>query len=100
MAEDRVSVYPEQNWLLASHEAVALSSVRTHVQMEQAVATRHQIGEAMGILMSSHRLTDDQAFDVLRRYSRTTSKYARWPGSLRVRAPDPRGFKATEGPSA
>ncbi|MEV0438730.1 GAF and ANTAR domain-containing protein [Streptomyces spectabilis] len=56
-------------WLLASHAAVAFSSARTHAQMEQAVATRHLIGEAMGILMGSHHLTEEQAFDVLRRYS-------------------------------
>jgi transcriptional regulator with GAF, ATPase, and Fis domain len=56
-------------WLLASHAAVAFSSARSHAQMEQAVATRHVIGEAMGILMGSHQLTEDEAFDVLRRYS-------------------------------
>ncbi|KOX02520.1 antitermination regulator [Streptomyces sp. NRRL B-1140] len=56
-------------WLLASHAAVAFSSARSHAQMEQALATRHTIGEAMGILMGSHRLTEEQAFDVLRRYS-------------------------------
>ncbi|MEV7503769.1 GAF and ANTAR domain-containing protein [Streptomyces sp. NPDC093018] len=56
-------------WLLASHAAVAFSSARTHAQLEQAVATRHIIGEAMGILMGSHELTEGQAFDVLRRYS-------------------------------
>ncbi|POX56332.1 antitermination regulator [Streptomyces sp. Ru71] len=56
-------------WLLASHAAVAFSSARTHAQMEQAVATRHTIGEAMGILMGGHHLTEQQAFDVLRRYS-------------------------------
>ncbi|WP_370252967.1 GAF and ANTAR domain-containing protein [Streptomyces sp. V4I8] len=56
-------------WLLASHAAVAFSSARTHAQMERAVATRHMIGEAMGILMGSHGLTEEQAFDTLRRYS-------------------------------
>ncbi|MFD8394630.1 GAF and ANTAR domain-containing protein [Streptomyces sp. NPDC059680] len=56
-------------WLLASHAAVAFSSARTHAQMEQAVATRHTIGEAMGILMGAHHLTEEQAFDVLRRFS-------------------------------
>jgi transcriptional regulator with GAF, ATPase, and Fis domain len=56
-------------WLLASHAAVAFSSARTHAQLEQAVTTRHLIGEAMGILMGSHHLTEDQAFDVLRRFS-------------------------------
>ncbi|MGW0706386.1 GAF and ANTAR domain-containing protein [Streptomyces sp. NPDC002643] len=56
-------------WLLASHAAVAFSSARTHAQLEQAVSTRHVIGEAMGILMGGHHLTEEQAFDVLRRYS-------------------------------
>jgi transcriptional regulator with GAF, ATPase, and Fis domain len=56
-------------WLLASHAAVAFSSARSHAQLEQAIATRHVIGEAMGILMGSHRLTEEQAFDVLRRFS-------------------------------
>ncbi|MFC9960996.1 GAF and ANTAR domain-containing protein [Streptomyces nigra] len=56
-------------WLLASHAAIAFSSARTHAQMEEAVATRHVIGEAMGILMGRHGLDETQAFDVLRRYS-------------------------------
>ncbi|WP_399881239.1 GAF and ANTAR domain-containing protein [Streptomyces sp. BBFR51] len=56
-------------WLLASHAAVALSSARTHAQLQEAIGTRHTIGEAMGILMGSHRLTEDQAFATLRRYS-------------------------------
>jgi transcriptional regulator with GAF, ATPase, and Fis domain len=58
-------------WLLASHAAVAFSSARTQAQMEHAMDTRHAIGEAMGILMGSHDLTEKQAFDVLRRYSQT-----------------------------
>ncbi|MFC9284984.1 GAF domain-containing protein [Streptomyces collinus] len=45
-------------WLLASHAAVAFSGARTHAQMEQAIATRHTIGEAMGILMGTRHLTE------------------------------------------
>ncbi|WP_030894868.1 MULTISPECIES: GAF and ANTAR domain-containing protein [unclassified Streptomyces] len=56
-------------WLLASHAAIAFSSARSHAQLQQALQTRHQIGEAMGILMGSHDLTEKQAFDVLRRFS-------------------------------
>ncbi|MGW8987552.1 GAF and ANTAR domain-containing protein [Streptomyces parvus] len=56
-------------WLLASHAAVALSSARIRDQLVQAVDSRHVIGEAMGILMAGRRLTEDQAFDVLRRFS-------------------------------
>ncbi|MEU6379188.1 GAF and ANTAR domain-containing protein [Streptomyces sp. NPDC046909] len=60
-------------WLLASHAAVAFSAARTHAQMEQAVATRHVIGEAMGIIMGSHRLSEEEAFSVLRRYSQANN---------------------------
>ncbi len=60
-------------WMLASHAAVAFSSARAHAQMEHAVATRHVIGEAMGILMGSRHLTEDEAFDVLRRYSQESN---------------------------
>ncbi|MFH8873804.1 GAF and ANTAR domain-containing protein [Streptomyces griseus] len=56
-------------WVLASHAAVALSSARNHAQLTEAVATRHVIGEAMGILMARHRVPENDAFNVLRRYS-------------------------------
>ncbi|MFJ8827510.1 GAF and ANTAR domain-containing protein [Streptomyces sp. NPDC102467] len=56
-------------WLLASHAAVAFAEARQQAQLEQAVETRGLIGEAMGLLMSAHSLSEDQAFDVLRRYS-------------------------------
>ncbi|MER6533773.1 GAF and ANTAR domain-containing protein [Streptomyces sp900105755] len=60
-------------WLLASHAAVAFSAARSHAQLEQALATRHTIGEAMGIIMGSHRLTEEEAFNVLRRYSQANN---------------------------
>ncbi|SEG95554.1 GAF domain-containing protein [Actinacidiphila yanglinensis] len=63
--------------LLASHAAVAFSAARTQAQMESALATRHVIGEAMGILMGRNQLTEDQAFDVLRRYSQETNSKLR-----------------------
>ncbi|WP_457738907.1 ANTAR domain-containing protein [Streptomyces rubiginosohelvolus] len=59
--------------LLASHAAVALSTARTHAQMEQAVATRHQIGQAMGILMARHNITEGEAFNRLRRHSQNNN---------------------------
>lgn len=52
---------------------MAFSSARTHAQMEQAVATRHVIGEARSILMGRHHLTEEEAFDVLRRYSQESN---------------------------
>ncbi|MFD8304516.1 GAF and ANTAR domain-containing protein [Streptomyces sp. NPDC059690] len=56
-------------WLLASHAAVALADARTIDQLEDAMKTRHAIGEAMGILMERHNLSEDDAFNVLRRIS-------------------------------
>ncbi|WAP54443.1 GAF and ANTAR domain-containing protein [Streptomyces sp. S465] len=56
-------------WLLASHAAVAFSSARTADQLQQALETRHTIGEAMGILMERLKITEDDAFALMRRVS-------------------------------
>ncbi|WP_461019481.1 GAF and ANTAR domain-containing protein [Streptomyces daliensis] len=56
-------------WLLASHAAVAFSSARTHTQLHAALDTRHDIGEAVGILMERYKLSEDQAFGVLKKSS-------------------------------
>ncbi|MGW7255129.1 GAF and ANTAR domain-containing protein [Streptomyces sp. NPDC054834] len=56
-------------WLLASHAAVALADARAIDQLEHALETRHAIGEAMGILRERHGLSEEEAFDVLRRLS-------------------------------
>lgn len=56
-------------WVLASHAAVAFSAARTHQQLGDALETRHEIGEAMGILMERHGLTEDSAFKVLKKAS-------------------------------
>lgn len=56
-------------WLLASHAAVAFASAREHASLYRAVETRHIIGEAMGILMAGHDLSEAEAFATLRRYS-------------------------------
>ncbi|GHH93964.1 GAF and ANTAR domain-containing protein [Streptomyces capillispiralis] len=60
-------------WLLASHAAVAFSSALTDAQMQEAITTRHMIGEAMGILMGRHRITEEQAFEILRTQSQRTN---------------------------
>ena len=56
-------------WVFASHAAVALAGAAYGAQMEAAVFTRQEIGEAVGIVMERHRLTREDAFDVLRRAS-------------------------------
>jgi GAF domain-containing protein len=53
----------------ADHAAVALSRVSDRVAAENlraALRTNREIAMAIGILMNAHRLTKDQAFDLLR----------------------------------
>ncbi len=55
--------------LLATHAGSVFSAAeaRTRVEhLEKALATNREIGIAIGIIMSRHLLTADQAFDVLR----------------------------------
>lgn len=75
-------------WLLASHAAVALATARTVDQLEHALDTRHAIGEAMGILMERHQLSEDDAFGVLRRISQDHNLKLR-DVAQRVRADHP-----------
>lgn len=56
-------------WLLASHAAVAFASARSDAQLQQAIASRQEIGEALGIVMERHKVTEQQAFDMLRQRS-------------------------------
>jgi len=60
-------------WLLASHAAVAFATARSGAQLQEAIATRHLIGEAMGILMGRHHISEDQAFEILRVHSQRTN---------------------------
>lgn len=53
-------------WLLAAHASVAFASARHEAQLREAMGTRQEIGEAVGIVMERHELTKEQAFDLLR----------------------------------
>ena len=58
--------------VLAAHAAVAMSAAREHEraeQLEAALRSSREIGMAMGVLMSRGRMTQDEAFDLLRRAS-------------------------------
>ncbi|MEU7338380.1 MULTISPECIES: GAF and ANTAR domain-containing protein [unclassified Streptomyces] len=59
----------QAGWILASHAAVAFSAARTHQQLGDALETRHEIGEAMGILMERYGLPENAAFGVLKKAS-------------------------------
>jgi transcriptional regulator with GAF, ATPase, and Fis domain len=79
-------------WILASHAAVALSSSRARAQLDEAVQTRSDIGQALGIVMERYKVSDEEAFAVLRRSSqdrnvrlrdiaRTVSRTGEIPGA-------------------
>ena len=63
--------------LLATHAGVVLNGVLARERVantERALQSSRQIGMAVGVLMSSRRLTSDQAFDVLRIASQRTNR--------------------------
>jgi GAF domain-containing protein len=85
--------------VFTAHAANALGSARLVSGLETAMMSRHQIGIAQGILMSSYGLTIDQAFDVLRRYSSHRNIKLREVAELvveRGRLPDDPGQRAAE----
>ncbi len=55
--------------LFAAHAAVALSGAREKQHLEQALRSRDVIGQAKGILMAREHVSEDEAFDMLRRAS-------------------------------
>jgi GAF domain-containing protein len=55
--------------LMATHGALAVSNAAAQQKvrnLERALQTRTEIGIAMGVLMALHKVTRDQAFDLLR----------------------------------
>jgi GAF domain-containing protein len=63
--------------LLATHGALAVAHVISReksVNLERALASNREIGMAMGVLMTIHKLTRDQAFDLLRIASQGTHR--------------------------
>lgn len=62
LAEESVRV----GRVLAAHAAVALEHAQEVERLERAVSTRQAIGQAEGILMERHRITHEQAFNLLR----------------------------------
>jgi GAF domain-containing protein len=60
--------------LFASHAAVALAGAEHESNLRTGMSHRDVIGQAKGILMERHRLTADQAFDVLARVSQEMNR--------------------------
>ena len=68
---DRDAVHIAQ--LFATHAALALGWVRHDEQLNEALATRKVIGQAIGIIMERYRIDEDRAFHFLIRASSTSN---------------------------
>jgi GAF domain-containing protein len=55
--------------LFATHAAIVLGRVRVEDQLNQAIATRKVIGQAIGIIAERYQVTSDRAFQFLVRAS-------------------------------
>ncbi len=58
------------------HEAAA-SRKAAKEHLELALSSNREIGVAVGVLMANHKLTDEQAFDLLSRVSQRTNRKLR-----------------------
>jgi GAF domain-containing protein len=66
--------------ILAAHAALAFAQAREREQisgLEQALSSNRTIAMAIGILMATHRITDGQAFDLLRVASQRSNRRLR-----------------------
>jgi GAF domain-containing protein len=59
--------------MVASHAAVGLASARQEANLRVALDTSRTIGEAIGIVMARHKMTDTAAFALLRQASQSTN---------------------------
>ena len=67
-----LSPYADVAEAFAHHASLALEVVRERDNANRAVAARHRVGLAQGILMTRHQLTADQAFTLLKCHSQNT----------------------------
>ena len=67
-----VALVERERWA----ESLAAGTTRS-ANLEVALATNREIGIAIGILMSRHKSTSDQAFDILRRVSQESQRKLR-----------------------
>jgi GAF domain-containing protein len=59
--------------MVASHAAVALASARQEANLRVALDTSRTIGEAIGIVMARHKVTETAAFELLLQASQSTN---------------------------
>jgi GAF domain-containing protein len=63
--------------LMAYRAAAAIAVAQRHEDLNRAIAARHHIGLAQGVLMAQHGLDAQTAFDVLYRYSQDSNRRLR-----------------------
>jgi ANTAR domain len=68
-----LSRYRDVAEAFAHHAGLALGAVTERDNLNRAVAARHSVGLAQGILMTRRQLTADEAFALLRRRSQNTN---------------------------
>jgi ANTAR domain len=67
-----LSPYADVTEAFAHHASLAFKVVTERDNSNRAVAARHRVGLAQGILMTRRQLTADQAFTLLKRESQNT----------------------------
>ncbi|HJY44903.1 MAG TPA: ANTAR domain-containing protein [Propionibacteriaceae bacterium] len=67
-----LSPYVDVAQAFAHHASLALGAVMERDNLNQAVAARHRVGLAQGVLMTRRQLTADQAFALLKRQSQNS----------------------------
>ena len=67
-----LSRYADVAEVFAHRAGLALEAVTERDNLNRAVAARHRVGLAQGILMTRRQLTADQAFALLKRHSQNT----------------------------
>jgi hypothetical protein len=67
-----LSRYADVAEAFAHHASLAFRVVKERDNLNRAVAARHRVGLAQGILMTRRQLTADQAFALLKRHSQNT----------------------------
>jgi hypothetical protein len=68
-----LSRYADLAEAFAHHAGLALEAVTERDNLNQALAARHRVGLAQGILMTRHQLSADEAFTLLKRQSQNTN---------------------------
>jgi hypothetical protein len=68
-----LSRYADLAEAFAHHASLALGAVMERDNLNRAVAARHRVGLAQGILMTRRQVTADQAFTMLKRQSQNTN---------------------------